>query len=116
MSTDLGPALTKGSLCWVYLDPVRGREQGGRRPVVVVANTDYLATVTQLAIVVPVTTRDRGWPNHVRIDSDAGLESPSWAMAEQPRTIDRARIVSVVGQVSAATIDAIDFRLRAFLH
>lgn len=105
----------RGSVLWTTPDPARGREQAGRRPVVVVASDDYLEVVTTLVIVVPVTTVDRGWPNHVLLGGPTGLDRPSWAMTEQPRAIDRARLRSVAGQVDAATEAAIDLRLRDFL-
>jgi mRNA interferase MazF len=33
--------------------------------VLVVASDGYWATATSLAIVIPVSTRDLGWPNHI---------------------------------------------------
>ena len=61
---------------WAELDPVRGREQAGRRPVLVVASDLYLEQADTLAIVIPATTVDRGWPNHVRLRGPhVGLES-----------------------------------------
>ena len=105
----------RGSVLWATLSPASGREQAGRRPVVVVSSDDYLEAVTTLAIVVPVTGVDRGWPNHIRLTGPTGLDSPSWAMTEQPRTIDRARVRTVAGQVDATTEAAIDTYLRDFL-
>lgn len=37
--------LMPGDVVWARLDPTLGREQGGRRPVVVVASALYLDTV-----------------------------------------------------------------------
>jgi mRNA interferase MazF len=88
----------------VDLDPVAGREQGGRRPFVVLAGADYLDNITTLVVGLPVTTVDRGWPNHVRLHGDTGLRRPSWAMTEQPRTVSRSRIQGVAGQVTPATL------------
>lgn len=113
----------RGSVVWATLDPVSGRDspasgrgpQGGRRPAVVVASQGYLDAVTTLLIVVPVTTVDRGWPNQVPLRGDTGLERTSWAMTEQPRTIDRARLRAVAGGVDAATLTEIDVWLRDFL-
>lgn len=107
--------LRRGAVGWADLDPVLGREQAGRRPVVVVASDDYLEVVERLAIVVPVTSRDRGWPNHVALGGGTGLDTPSWAMTEQPRTVDRRRIRSVVGSVGSETLVAIDTWLGDFL-
>ncbi len=109
-------ALRRGQVLWAAPDPSIGREQAGRRPAVVISSDAYLQMVTQLAIVVPVTTIDRGWPNHVALTGpDVGLSVTSFAMTEQPRTIDRARISAVVGSVDAATMTGIDTWLRDFL-
>ncbi|WP_448062606.1 type II toxin-antitoxin system PemK/MazF family toxin [Cellulomonas hominis] len=108
-------ALWRGAVAWANLDPTRGREQSGRRPVLVVASDAYLETVTTLAIVVPVTTVDRGWPNHIRLAGLPGLDRPSWAMTEQVRTIARDLLVSVVGHTDDATLREVDVYLRDFL-
>lgn len=78
--------LIRGSVAWADLSLTQGREQAGRRPVVVVASRGYLSTITALAIVLPVTTVDRGLPNHVPLRGSPGLGRPSWAMTEQVRT------------------------------
>ena len=109
------PPLVPGSVVWVALEPVRGREQGGHRPVVVVASTGYLEAVTTLAVVVPVTSVDRGWPNHVRLTGEHGLQDRSWAMSEQIRTVSRSRISRVSGVVSAGCLGEIRSWLSDFL-
>ena len=105
----------RGAVLWASLDPTRGREQAGRRPVLVVASEDYLAVVDTLTLVLPVTTVDRGWPNHVALSGPTGLRRPSWAMTEQPRAIDRGRIEDIAGQVDATVLEAVDVWLRDFL-
>ena len=92
-----------------------GREQSGCRPVLVVAADACLETVTALAMVLPVTTVDRGWPNHVRLRGRHGLDRPSWAMTEQLRAIERDHIAGVVGLVDDATLCELDVYLRDFL-
>ncbi|WP_206447515.1 type II toxin-antitoxin system PemK/MazF family toxin [Agrococcus sp. KRD186] len=96
--------LTPGTVSWVTLDPVRGREQGGHRPVLVVASAGYLDAVTTLVVVLPITSVDRGWPNHIPVDGPSGLRAPSWIMTEQPRTLSRDRITSIAGSVSVACL------------
>ena len=81
----------------------------------VVASDEYLEVVTTRTIIVPVTSVDRRWPNHVRLDGPTGLDQPSWAMTEQPRTIDRDRVHAVAGQVDPETERLIDVYLRDFL-
>jgi mRNA interferase MazF len=93
--------LSPGDIVWVKPDPSVGREQAGRRPALVVSGADCLATVDTLAIVVPITSVDRGWPNHVPVD---GLDKPSWAMTEQVRTISRERILGAAARGSTETL------------
>jgi len=101
------PDLVCGQVVWANLSPVTGSEQAGHRPVVVVSGNDYLAVVPNVLIALPVTTRDRGLPHHVRLGGDHGLGPDSFAMTEQPRTIDRRRITKEAGHVDQPTLDQI---------
>jgi mRNA interferase MazF len=107
--------LAPGLVAWASLEPVRGREQGGHRPVLIVASTGYLDAVTTLVITLPITTTDRGWPNHIRIDGPSGLDRPSWIMTEQPRTLSRDRITRIAGQVSPECLTQVRTWLADFL-
>lgn len=108
-------ALHRGVVVWVNLDPTRGREQAGTRPAVVIASDGYLANVPELVIVIPVTTRDRNWPHHIRLSGEQlALDRPSFAMTEQPRTIARARITGTAGMVGPNPMAEIDQWLRDF--
>lgn len=108
--------LRRGAVVWAGLDPVLGREQSGRRPVLIVASDLYLEQADTLAIVVPTTTRNRGWPNHVRMRSSGlSLPEPTFAMTEQPRTVTRDRFLGLIGVVDDATMAQVDRWLRDFL-
>lgn len=112
--TDRPGGLTPGDVIWVAPDPAIGREQSGRRPALVVAGDEYLTTVDTLVVVVPITTVDRGWPNHVRV-LGTELTAPSWAMSEQIRTISRERIVGEAGRVDASVLAAVRGWIQDFL-
>jgi mRNA interferase MazF len=99
---------------WAWLDPHVGREQSGRRPVVVVSSDGYIDVVTRLLIVVPVSRSDRGWPNHVRLTGVPGL-SDSFAITEQPRTISRDRLGDPIGRVDESCLSDIKRWLADFL-
>ena len=107
--------LAPGVVAWATLEPVRGREQGGRRPVLVIASTGYLDAVATLVIVLPISTVDRGWPNHIVIDGPSGLDRPSWIMSEQPRTLSRDRITGIAGHVSQECLNTARLWLSDFL-
>src|SRR5699024_7759678 len=85
--------LVPGSIIWVNLAPTKGREQAGHRPALVISGNGFLGLVTELVTVVPITSTDRGWPNH--IPTGSALNQPSWVMTEQIRTISRDRITSI---------------------
>lgn len=80
-----------------------------------IASSGYLDAVTTLVIVLPITTIDRGWPNHVPIEGPSGLDRSSWIMTEQPRTISRDRLTAVCGQVSRNCLDTVRTWLGDFL-
>lgn len=101
---------------WAELDPVRGREQARRRPALVIAGDLFLSQADPLAIIVPATINDRGWPNHVPLTGpNLTLSQPTFAMTEQLRTVTRDRLFDTVGNVDAATMHEIDRWLRDFL-
>lgn len=105
-----------GDVVWVQFSPTQGREQSGRRPALVIAGDLFLNMVDTLAVVIPVTSTDRGWPNHIPLAGEGlFLERDSFAMTEQLRTISRSRIVGRAGRVNAETLAAVSQWLADFL-
>jgi len=107
--------LRQGTVVWVDLAPVKGREQGGHRPAVVISSPDHLSVITDLVIVLPATTVDRGWPNHVLLVGPTGISAPTYAMTEQPRTLSRSRITGVAGEIDGQTLAELTMWLRDWL-
>ena len=56
----------RSDIVWITLDPARGHEQAGRRPVVVLSSTAF-NRACGLALVVPVTSKHKGYSNEVLI-------------------------------------------------
>jgi mRNA interferase MazF len=83
--------------------------------VLIIASSGYLDAVMTLVIALPITTVDRGWPNHVPVEGPSGLDRPSWVMTEQPRTLSRDRLFRISGRVSPACLDATRTWLGDFL-
>jgi mRNA interferase MazF len=108
-------ALRPGDVVWARPEIAVGREQAGRRPAMVVAGAGYLEAVDTLTVVVPITTVDRGWPNHVEV-TGAILGRRSWAMSEQIRTISRERVVGRAGRADPATLAAVHGWIADFLE
>lgn len=84
--------------------------------MLVVASNMFLEQADTLAIVLPVTTSARGWPNHVQLRGPhVGLDEDSFVMTEQVRTIARERLLKEVGWVDRETMDEVNLWLRDFL-
>lgn len=99
------------------LSPVVGSEQSGRRPVVVVNSAFYAAFPIPMAIVVPLTTQDRGLPHHVPVSSaQSGLHRPSWARTDDIRATSERRLTGQpLGTVTDKEADDIRSYLRLML-
>ena len=96
--------LQAGTIVWCDLDPVVGSEQGGRRPALVISSVDYSEAMAHMTLVVPVTTRQRPWPNHVALSGPTGLRSQSYAITEQPRAISIMRVRKIAGRVDGDSL------------
>lgn len=58
---------SRGEVWSAKLDPARGHEQAGARPVSIVSANGFNRGASGLVIVVPLTTRGRGIPGHVAV-------------------------------------------------
>ena len=105
--------LSRGDIVRVALDPVRGSEQGGDRPALVVS-PDLINRNSPVILVAGITSKktDRVYPFEVLIDREGGLGQRSKAMLMQLRAVDRSRIVERFGRLSPCTMAAVDRAVR----
>ncbi len=101
----------RGEIWLAALDPVDPGEQGGTRPVLVVSTNAFNAWPVNLVIVVPITTRNRGFAHHVGVGG-AGLDRPSFAMPEYVRSISQRRLQRLLGSTAPSTLTTVDDWLR----
>ena len=104
-----------GQIWSVELSPTVANEQRGVRPCVVVSVDRFNALPIQHAIVVPLTTRERGFPHHIRVTDDGGLNRDSWAMCEAVRAVSAERFGRLIGTASDLTMTAIGAQLMLWL-
>lgn len=103
---------------WVgSLDPVIGREQSGRRPLLVVSDDLFNRSAAELAVIVPLTTKEKGVPFHVAIDApEGGLRERSFIKCEDVRSLSTRRLSERWGEVSEDTMIQVEDSLRRLLH
>ncbi|WP_440993183.1 type II toxin-antitoxin system PemK/MazF family toxin [Cysteiniphilum litorale] len=86
-------AIKRFSIWGVDLDPTKGSEQSGFRPVLVIS-PDVMNNHLNTVIVAPMTTSLRGWPTRVQIEHQAKTGEVA---LDQIRTIDKIRLKKNMG-------------------
>ncbi|MEO9338072.1 type II toxin-antitoxin system PemK/MazF family toxin [Mesorhizobium sp. SB112] len=75
-----------GDIVWIDLDPVKGTEQGGRRPGIVLTGSEFNSR-DQRSIICPITRNLSPWPTKVILPDH--LQTKGAVLADQPRTVHR---------------------------
>ena len=108
--------IARGEVWYASLDPTRGREQSGLRPVMVISDDCFNNGPAGLVVTVPLTTRDRGIASHVSVKPpEAGLKKRSLIMSEQIRCISRTRLVRPLGKVKPKTTSEVEGMIKIIL-
>jgi len=98
--------MRRGEVWLATLDPVRGSEQAGTRPVLIL-QADPLNDFLRTVVVVPFTTNLRWsrFPFCILVQAgDGGLADESVALYHQIRVSDASRLRQRLGRLSDATI------------
>lgn len=82
--------------------------------MIVVSATAFNAWPVGLVVVVPLTTKDRGFSHHIRV-VNAELEHVSFAMPEYMRSVSQQRLRRSLGQASPTTMNELSDWLRRIL-
>ena len=84
--------ILRGEVRWAELSPVRGREQGGRRPVLILSH-DVFNERSGTVIAMALTSQEQraGYPLTIELDLP-GLPKRSWLKISQVRTLAAERI------------------------
>ncbi len=92
--------ILRGEIRWADLNPVKGREQAGLRPVLILSHdifNEHSGTVIALAIT--SQPQKAGFPLTLELKSPA-LPKKSWLKISQIRTLSVERIGKVIGKAS----------------
>jgi len=87
----------QGDIIKLNLDPTKGHEQAGYRPVLVVNNASF-SRASNMIVICPITSTDRNNPLHIQLD---GLATTGFVMCDQIKAIDiNARSCKIVESVT----------------
>jgi mRNA interferase MazF len=92
--------IRRGEIRWADLDPVGGREQAGRRPVLILS-ADVFNDRSGTVIAVAVTSQPQraGYPLTLELAS-GDQPKQSWVKISQIRTLAVERVGDLVGSAS----------------
>ena len=109
--------MRRGELWMASLDPIRGSEQAGTRPVLIF-QADPLNAFLRTAVIVPFTS-NLNWARYpfcVHVPADeGGLTVESVALCHQIRAFDTARLIRRMGEISATTLTKVEQALHVAL-
>ncbi|MCL4144605.1 UNVERIFIED_CONTAM: hypothetical protein GTU68_052601 [Idotea baltica] len=74
-----------GSIIWINFNPIKGHEQSGKRPALVLSNTKY-NDVTGMALVAPITSKTKGYAGEIPLPE--GLEIKGVILSDQIRNLE----------------------------
>jgi len=99
--------ILRGEIRWADLNPIRGREHAGVRPVLILSH-DIFNERSGTVIAVAITSQPQraGFPLTLDLKS-ADLPKPSWVKISQIRTLAVERIGKGIGRISPEELDQV---------
>ncbi|MEK6833766.1 MAG: type II toxin-antitoxin system PemK/MazF family toxin [Nanoarchaeota archaeon] len=109
--------IRRGDIIIANFEPVKGSEQGGVRPALVIQNNisnEYSPTT----IIVPITSK-RQLKNYVTnvpiLSKDSKLKKDSLILCNQIRTIDKLRIKKIISRLDPYLMFQVDLAIKISL-
>ena len=92
----------------VNLDPTIGSEMKKTRPCINISPNEmnkYLQTI----VIVPMTSNSKNYPTRVPVKHN---KTKGWAVLDQIRTVDRQRIIKILGNLTEKEI----YEVKTVMH
>ena len=92
----------------VNLDPTMGSEMKKTRPCIIISPNEmnkYLNTI----VIAPMTSSSKNYPTRLEINHD---NKKGWIVLDQIRTVDRQRIIKILGNLTEKEISRVKEILR----
>jgi mRNA interferase MazF len=99
--------ILRGEIYWANLDPAKGHEQSGERPVLILSHdvfNEHSGTV--IAVALTSQPQKAGFPLTLEL-SDPRLPKRSWVKISQIRTLSVERLGRKIGRVPAEELDLV---------
>src|SRR3989344_5666336 len=109
--------IKRGDIFLANLEPIKGSEQGGIRPVLIIQN-DTSNKNSPVTIIAAITSKifEKEYSTNIFISKDdSGLDKNSTIMLNQIRTIDNSRLIKKIGLVDNFTMNKADRAIKVSL-
>lgn len=99
--------ILRGEIRWADLNPVKGQEQAGFRPVLVLSHDIFNErSGTVIAVAVTSQPQQAGFPLTIELQTK-GLPKRSWVKISQIRTLSVERIAKKLGTATVEELDKV---------
>ena len=75
----------RGDIIIINFNPVKGHEQAGKRPALVISNEKFYK-IFKLAVILPITNNTKDFPFHVLLDNRTNIKGA--ILCEYLKTVD----------------------------
>ena len=109
--------IKRGDLVIVRLEPVKGSEQGGIRPCLIIQN-DISNEFSPITIIAPITSKiyTKNYPTNVFLQkNDSNLDKDSTILINQIRAIDKSRIIKIVSRLDNDLMKKVNLAIKVSL-
>lgn len=111
------PRPHRGDVWLIDFDPVRGHEQGGRRPGLVISTDTYNRGAAELHVALPITSHAGPVRWRVAVQPpEGGLHVVSYIKCDEPRALSIERFIERWGEMSRSVMRDVSQRLRTLME
>ena len=97
--------ILRGEIYWADLDPTKGHEQAGQRPVLILSNDIFnQRSGTVIAMALSSQPQRAGFPLTLELDA-ATLPKKSWVKISQIRTLSVERLSRKIGRAKPEEVE-----------
>ena len=98
--------MRQGEIWYVSLDPTKGSEQAGYRPVVILSG-NMLNEHLRVVIVCPLTTKIKNYKGNIVLEPNSGngLKQTSEVLLFHIRSISKSRFSSKIGKIKPSELE-----------
>ena len=99
--------ILRGDIFWADLNPISGKEQAGKRPVLILSH-DVFNKKSGTVIAVAITSKEpkAGFPLTLEL-TEAKLPKRSWVKISQIKTISTERLGKKLGNTGSLEIETV---------